>query len=148
MRKPLLEQPRLTTSGAVVGRPRAQPPVDAALRIEKLAAEGRGVKGAALALRTDLSTLKRWFEEHPELRLAFERGKESERHELHQILVRDARDGAKPNIAAMFLLKSRHAYREGDLGELPSAVVINLPGSMDREQFLKTVVADDGRQPG
>ena len=58
-------------------------------------------------------------------------------------MLRDARDGEKPNVNAMFLLKSRHGYREGDPGEQGNRlnIVFNLPGAMTREDFMKTVVA-------
>jgi hypothetical protein len=81
--------------------------------------------------------------EHPELAEAFERGKERERDELHRILLRDARNGDKPNINAIFLLKARHGYREGDTGEQPSRlhVTFALPGAMSREDFMRTVVS-------
>jgi hypothetical protein len=144
MRKPLLASPTIGSQGGVIGRPRKQPPEDAAAIIQKLASEGRGIMGVASQLRTDRGTLQRWFEENPELREAFEAGKEQERHELHQILLRDARDGEKPNINAIFLLKARHGYREGDTGEQPSRlnITFNLPGAMSKEDFMKTVVAD------
>lgn len=40
-------------------------------------------------------------------------------------------------IAAMFLLKARHGYREGDQGETANRVSITfaLPGAMKPEQF-------------
>src|SRR6185437_342633 len=122
MRRPLLAAPHLTASGATVGRPRAQPPVDAAVRIQKLAAEGRGIVGVAVELKTARETLRRWMTEDVALQEAFDAGREHERHELHQLMLRDARDGEKPNINAMFLLKCRHGYREGDQGEQGSRV--------------------------
>jgi len=95
-------------------------------------------------LRTDRKTFQRWMIEHPELADAFERGKERERHEHYQIVVRDAREAAKPNVNAYFILKTRHGYREGDAGEQPSRlnITFNLPGAMTREDFLKTVIPD------
>lgn len=144
MRRPLLAAPTVTERGAVVGRPRRVPPPDAAQRIEQLAAEGRPIIGIAVQLGTTRETLRRWMTEDTTLQAAFESGRETERHELHQILMRDARDGEKPNIAAIFLLKARHGYREGDPGEQASRVNItfNMPGALSREDFLKTAMPD------
>jgi hypothetical protein len=144
MPRPVLEAPSLTARGAVVGRPRREPPADAAQRIEQLTAEGRGVVGVAAELGTTREVLRRWMSADPSLQEAFDVGRERERHELHQLMLRDARDGEKPNINAMFLLKCRHGYREGDAGEQGSRVNItfNLPGALSRDDFMKTVVAD------
>lgn len=137
--------PTRGAQGGVIGRSPKPPPADAAERIEQLAAEGRPVVGVAVSMRTSRRVLRRWMAEHPELADAFDRGRERERHELHQILVNNARDGAKPNINAMFILKCRHGYKEGDPGEQAQriSVTFNLPGAMSREDFMKTVVPDD-----
>jgi len=144
MPKAVLPVPTVTENGAIVGRPRKQPPPDAALKIHELAAEGRPIVGIASKLGTTREVLNRWMKESPDLKDAFDAGREAERHELHQILLRDARDGEKPNINAMFLLKARHGYREGDPGEQPSRVNItfNIPAALSREEYLKTVVKD------
>jgi transposase-like protein len=145
MPQPLLQSPTLSPSGAVVGRPRKKPPPDTAQCIEQLAAEGRSIIGVAKELGTSKDTLRRWMTDRPELTEAFERGKEQERHELHELIRRDAQNGAKPNINAMFLLKCRHGYREGDQGEQGSRlnIVFNLPGAMSRENFMKTVTLSE-----
>lgn len=141
----MAKPPTLGARGGVVGRPPKPPPVDAAERIEKFAAEGRSVVGVAVSMKTTREILRRWMSEYPELAEAYDRGKERERHELHQILINNARDGEKPNINAMFILKCRHSYREGDPGEQAQriSVTFNLPGAMSREDFMKTVVPDD-----
>lgn len=141
----LLTTPTIGARGGTMGRPRKQPPVDAAKKIEDFAAQGRGIVAVAVMLGTSRETLRRWMADDPALVEAFERGKEHERHELHSIMMRDARDGEKPNINAMFLLKTRHGYREGDPGEQPNRINItfNLPGALSREDFLKTVVDDE-----
>lgn len=106
--------------------------------------------GVSVAMRTARETLQRWLAEYPELRGAFDRGKEAERHELHTILVNCARDGGRPNVSAMFLLKARHGYREGDPGEQGPrvSVTFNLPGALTPEDFAKSVVSggDDERR--
>lgn len=140
----MVKTPTIGARGGVVGRPRKLPPMDAAIRIEKLAREGRGVVGVASQLGTTREVLRRWMGEDEALTAAFERGKEAERHELHTILLNGARDGEKPNINAMFLLKARHGYREGDTGDsVPSVnVQINLPGAMSPDQYKSAVTVE------
>ncbi len=145
MPKAVLPVQTMTENGAIVGRPRKAPPPDAARRIQQLAAEGRPVVGIAAVFGTTREVLRRWMKESPELQDAFAAGREAERHELHQILLRDARDGGKPNINAMFLLKSRHSYREGEPEESSPRVnlTVNIPIALSKEEYLKTVVKDD-----
>lgn len=125
----------LTRNGKTMGRPRKHPPPDAARRIEDLAANGHSLLGVAVALRTCRDVFARWLEEAPELREAFERGRERERFALHNKLFQDAMNGN--TVAALFLLKSRHGYREGDQSDAGNRVSINftLPGALTREAF-------------
>ena len=64
--------------------------------------------------------------------------------------MRDAREAAKPNVNAFFMLKCLYGFREGDAGEQPSRlnITFNLPGAMSREDFLKTVVSEQSQQAG
>jgi hypothetical protein len=65
-------------------------------------------------------------------------GREAEHKVLHNALFKQAQNG---NItAAIFLLKTRHGYREGDQSEIANRVTINfqLPGAMPLEKF-KTI---------
>lgn len=147
MRRELLVQPTIGANGAVVGRPRKQPPPDAAKRVEDLAAAGCTVVDLAAALGTTRETLRRWMTENEALQLAFTVGRERERDELHRMILRDARDGEKPNINAMFLLKARHGYREGEpieSGAPRISVTFNLPGAMSPDQYMKTVRNESG----
>jgi hypothetical protein len=145
MTKTVPSVPTLGSRGNVIGRPRKEPPPDCAQRIFTAAAEGRPVTGIAAVLKISRPTLNLWMDEHPDLREAFDSGREKERHELHSLMVRDARDGGKPNINAMFLLKARHGYREGDQGDQGNRVnvIFNMPGALSKEDYLKTVVATD-----
>lgn len=119
-----------------MGRPPKKPPADAAERIEALAADGFSVNGVASSLGTSKDTLRKWFDADPELQEAFDRGREKERHTLHNALYRAATENGNMT-AAMFLLKSRHGYREGDQGETANRVSINftLPGAMNMKDF-------------
>ena len=119
------------------GRPRALVPTDAAERIEALAADGFSLDGVARKLDTNRSTLAQWFDADPALKDAFDAGREHERHTLHNVLYRLAVE-KDDKIAAMFLLKARHSYVEGDRFESGNRVSINftLPGAMKPEQFV------------
>ena len=111
-------------------------PGNAADRIEALAADGFSIRGVAAGLGTSADTLRRWFDEQPDLQEAFERGRERERHALHNALYRAATElGNMP--AAMFLLKARHGYREGDQADVANRVSINftLPAAMPLDAF-------------
>src|SRR5579862_1440592 len=94
--------------------PRKNPPKDAAVTIERLAAQGYAQVGIAKEFGVAASTLKRWMDEDEALKEAFDVGRESERRELHALIKRDAAAGKSANANAMFLLKCRHGYREFD----------------------------------
>lgn len=68
------------------GRPRREPPPDAIDVIREAASKGATKRGAAYALQVSDSTLTRWFDEHPDLLEAFEKGRERERQTLHDSL--------------------------------------------------------------
>ena len=118
------------------GRAPKQPPADAAERIEALASDGFSVLGVARSLGTSADTFRRWLDEVPPLREAFDAGREKERHALHNMLYRQAMERGNAS-AAMFLLKARHGYREGDQNETGNRVQITfaLPGAMSMEDF-------------
>jgi hypothetical protein len=118
------------------GRKPLAPPVDAAEQIRALAADGFSMVGVADRLSVSKDTLSRWLEEVPELKDAFDQGRENERRALHNQLYRLAME-EKHAASAMFLLKARHGYREGDQSDQGGRVNINiaLPGAMTLQQF-------------
>jgi hypothetical protein len=120
---------------AKTGRPAKRPPADAAERIRSLSAEGHSTVGIAQQLGVGRKTLDKWRTEFPELEEAYREGVERERYELHNVLVQKAKGGNI--VAAMFLLKARHGYREGDQSESGNRVnvTIALPGAMTLQQF-------------
>lgn len=126
------------------GRRLKQPPSDAAERIEAYVSDGFSLLGVAKRLGTSPDVLRRWFEEYPELLMAFESGRENERHALHNLCYRKAMEGNV--VAAFFLLKCKHGYREGDQSEGGNKVQINfqLPGAMSMDDF-KTKVIENGK---
>ena len=122
------------------GRVPRRPVADAAQRIEALAADGFSLVGIARSLGTGVEVLHRWLEEDPALQEAFEAGRESERQVLHNMLFKAAVE--KGNIvAAFFLLKCRHGYREGDQSDSANrvSVTFNLPGALSPIEFLKVI---------
>jgi hypothetical protein len=118
------------------GRKPTKPPANAADRIRALSSDGFSVVGVAAGMGIAHATLYSWFEAHPELKAAFDEGREAERHTLHNKLYRLAVEGGHAS-AAMFLLKSRHGYREGDQNDQGGRVnvTIALPGAMSLQQF-------------
>ena len=95
------------------------------------------MKGIAAAMAISVDTFRKWLDEYPELNDAFDQGRERERAALHGKLYDAAMEGN--TVAAMFLLKSRHGYREGDQGEQANRVSINftLPGALPAEKFIE-----------
>ena len=118
------------------GRAPKQPPPHAAARIKALAATGHSLVGIARGLHVGHDVLRRWIEEYPELDEALARGRESERLALHNVLYTAATEHGNI-VAAMFLLKSRHGYREGDQSDAANKVSITftLPGASKPEDY-------------
>jgi hypothetical protein len=116
-------------------------PSGCAAETRALAATGHSVRGIAAYFGTSVETFNRWMEDDAELAEAFANGRENERMTLHNSLFVAATQKANAT-AAMFLLKARHGYREGDQSEQSNRVqvVFNLPGAMTAEQY-KTIEA-------
>ena len=118
------------------GRKPITAPADAGERIHDLAADGFSVLGIARRMDVAKETLAKWMDADPALQEAFEQGREAERYALHNLLYRQAMENGNAT-AAMFLLKARHGYREGDQSGQASRVnvTIALPGAMTLQQF-------------
>lgn len=121
---------------------RINPPAKAAEQIQTLASTGFSIVGIAMHFSVSEETLARWFKDYPSLNQAFKAGREQERHALHNALYRKAVEKAD-TVAAIFLLKARHGYREGDQSDSANKVAItfNLPGAMTAEQYALAKVA-------
>jgi len=121
---------------AKIGRPLKQPPANAEKIIRELSATGHAIIGIAHQLGTSPDTFRRWLDENETLKAALDQGREKERHTLHNVLY-TAATVDKNCTAAMFLLKARHGYREGDQNEQANRVniVFQLPGAMKLDQF-------------
>lgn len=115
-----------------------QPPKDAAKKIQEWSAIGYSKRAIATRLGCAFETLQRWMEEDSELQEAFQAGREKEHHALFNALFTQATTKANTT-AAIFLLKARHGYREGDQTETANrvSVTFNLPGAMPISTFMK-----------
>jgi hypothetical protein len=146
------DAPRLVPAlGPLGGQPRKDPPADAAGHIRAFAADGFSRVGIAEKFGTERKTLERWLTDFPELREAFDRGREKERHSLHNRLYRIAMESDNEKtavLAAAIILNSRHGYNKPDSTDSANRVniVFNLPAALSREDFMKTVSIDE-RQP-
>ena len=122
------------------GRPRKEPPADAEQAIRAACAIGSSKAGVAMALGVNPDVLDRWMDERPDLKQAFDEGRETERKTLHSVLYEADTKGTGKDalIAAMFLLKSRHGYREGDQESQGNrvSVTFNIPGAQPLSQFM------------
>lgn len=97
-----------------MGAPRKNPPANAAVEIERLAAQGFANIGIAMHFKVSKETLKRWLDDYPDLQEAFEQGREVERQRLHAAVFSAAMAGKGANVNAFFLLKARFGYVEAD----------------------------------
>lgn len=124
-------------SGNPLGRPKIKPTRDAAAKIAQYASEGFSSVGIAQKLGIARKTLERWLADEPGLREALEIGRETERHSLHNFLYREAMENGNAT-AAMFLLKARHGYKEGDQTEQANRVqiVFSLPAALKPAEFI------------
>lgn len=96
------------------GRPKIIPPENAIEIIKSTASRGCSEKTIANALGVSFDTWKRFREEHPELKEAYDQARAVEHDALVGILFDKAMKGDA--VAAMlFLLKSRHNYRDGGI---------------------------------
>lgn len=110
-------------------------------KIKRWASEAASVKAIARRLGVSLETLNTWMERHPKLRDAMDEGREEEHLMLYTALLKHLDKSPTP---AIFLLKARHGYREGDQSEQANrvSVTFNLPGAMPLATFTQKAVID------
>ena len=118
------------------GGQRKNPPAKAAALILELASSGYTKKGIAYRLGCKLEVFNRWLSEQEDLQTAFDEGREREHKALFTMLYEKAMAG--DTVSALFLLKTRHGYREGDQSDQANRVAItfNLPGAMPLQDFI------------
>lgn len=131
------------------GRPRKLAPPDAADVIRKVCATGSNKRGVAMALGCDITVLDRWMDEAPELKQAFDEGREKERQTLHNIVYETAISGSGKDslLAAFYLLNSKHGYVSGQQESQANrvSVTFNIPAAQPLEQFM--VLENDPTDP-
>ena len=126
------------------------PPENAVQVVQTMAAGGAHQRSICKALGVGYDVWLRWKEEHAELKEALEQGRASE----HDLLVGTLLESAVKNknvTAAIFLLKTRHGYREKeDLQEGPKIQInFELPGAVDPATYEKEILqkaAKEGKQ--
>jgi hypothetical protein len=118
------------------GRKKKMPPENAMEVIEDAASRGCSEWSIAKALGTCFGTWRRWLDEFPELKEAYDQARAIEHDALVGVLFEKAMKG--DSTAAMFLLKCRHNYRDGgvtieDNRRVQIGVV--LPSSLNPDQY-------------
>jgi len=110
-------------------------------KVQRWASESASKGAIARRLGMDHKTFRVLMEQNPELRAAYDEGVEAE----HQMLVSALkRQLDKSPVPAIFLLKTRHGYREGDQTEQGNrvSVTFNLPGAQPLEAFRRGAVIE------
>ena len=123
-----------------MARPLKLPPKNAIEIITDVASRGCAERSIALALGINYQTWQRWREDHPELKEAYQNARAVEHDALVGILYEKAIAG--DSIAAMFLLKCRHNYRDGGITIEDNRQIklgIMLPQSLNAEQYKQII---------
>ena len=115
-----------------------EPSKDDLVQLEKLASAGYGTYAAAEKIGISQTTLLRWFRDYPDANTSWKRGLESEEHFILSELMKILKDKGNP-LPGIFLLKSRHGYREGDMAAADSRVAIQvvMPAALDVNDYKK-----------
>lgn len=116
-------------------------PKGALENVKRWASESASKGAIARRLGMDHKTFRVLMEQNPDLKAAYDEGIEAEHHELVSALKRQMHNSPVP---AIFLLKTRHGYREGDQTELGNrvSVTFNLPGAMPLDAFKRGTVIE------
>ena len=123
-----------------MARPRKHLPPGGVDILREAASNGVAKHDVARRLGLNFRTLERLLKDDPAAREAWAEGKEAERAELVGLLMEKARKG--DGASAMFLLKSRHGYRDhGPVDGDAAAPVVNitLPAALSPDQWLRMV---------
>ncbi len=112
------------------------PPENAVSIVQEMASRGNEQRSICKALGVSYDTWLRWKDEHPEIKEALDQGRAIE----HDLLVGSLLESAvkqKNVTAAIFLLKTRHGYRENEPLDQGPKVQINfeLPGAVDPKTY-------------
>lgn len=110
-------------------------------KVRRWAADGTPQKVMARRLGVGPNTLRDWIRDNDRIRAAYDEGIEEE----HQVLLQSLRSHmASSPTPAIFLLKTRHGYREGDQTGQANRVEVtfNLPGAASKDDWLSARVID------
>jgi len=120
--------------------PMKTPTEDDLAQIRRLAAKGHGTYSVAEYLGIARATFDRWRRDYPEVAEAWHRGLEEEEHLILGQLLKILKDKQNP-IPGIFLLKSRHGYREGESNQADNRVQIQvtLPAALQKEEYQQLV---------
>jgi len=123
-----------------IGRPKKTPPENAVEIIKTTASRGCSETTIANALGVSFDTWMRFRGDHPELKEAYDQARAIEHDALVGVLFEKAMKG--DTVAAMFLLKCRHNYRDGgvtieDNRRVQIGVV--LPSSLNPDQYKQII---------
>lgn len=130
----------VTRTKKKLGRPPLKPPANAIEIIAETACRGCSEKSVAFALGVSFDTWLRWREDHPELKQALDKARSVEHDKLVGVLFEKAMAG--DSVAAMFLLKCRHNYRDGGVTIEDNRSVkigVMLPASLNAEQYKQII---------
>lgn len=116
-------------------------PKGALENVKRWATESASKGAIARRLGMDPKTFRVLMEQNPELQAAYDDGVEAEHHALVSALKGQMHNSPAP---AIFLLKARHGYREGDQSELGNrvSVTFNLPGAQPLDAFKRGQVIE------
>lgn len=120
---------------------RYEPPPGADKIVESLASKGCSEISIAKGLGVSGPTWQRWRDEYPELLEAWQKGRAIEHDKLFNVLFRAATKD-KNIIAAMFLLKARHGYRENADFTVQNkvSVTFEVPGALNPDVYEAEVI--------
>ncbi len=116
-------------------------PKGALENVKRWATESASKGAIARRLGMDHKTFRVLMEQNPDLKAAYDEGVEAEHHALVSALKGQMHNSPVP---AIFLLKTRHGYREGDQSELGNrvSVTFNLPGAQPLDAFKRGQVIE------
>lgn len=105
--------------------------------IERAAAEGVSKHTIAQRLGIGAKTFRELLRRDERAQEAYDVGNAANETELRNLLMEKARAG---NVtAAIYLTKARHGWTEGEAPDTRPNVVINLPGAMSPEQYMRAI---------
>ena len=123
------------------GKPRLDPPANAIEIIKKVATRGVSERTVASCLHISRDTWSRWKSDFPEIKEAYDSARAEEHDKLVGVLF-DKAVNQGDSVAAMFLLKCRHNYRDGGITIEDNRSVkigVMLPASLSQEQYKQII---------